>query len=590
MKFEKFTPLVKVDEKSHTVHGLVTKEVPDKDNEICDYDGASKAFDAWSRKFSDSTGASGQEKSLGNIRVQHSLQVGGKATHIQKDDKDKSIYLTSVPIDDEMWNKIRKGFYTGYSQAGSYEWRKCNECKADMPEGNYCKSCKKNVTSRYAPSIAEVSYVDNPCLDDARFILVKADGSEEVIKAMEKAGKETPKAPYGEETEYADPGYQSDKKKRYPIDTEEHIRAAWNYIHKPKNASKYSAEELSHIKGKIEAAWKEKIDPEGPPSAEKMVSIERAKAIEIAIQKTLEAKGKKLGKGMYALANLAALVEALHCAQIDSEIEQEIEQDTDSVVPQQLGELVEMAAGILVAMAEEETGELKSGSTKIKGKTIMGNELSKAHSLSAHLNTMKECVKAHHEKMQHLHKSHHDEMHEHLGKLHKILGSEEAGKFGEDEPKNMSVRSEGTVNTAETFKASDVAELVKSAVNEQFSEILKAIKASREEEDEDEKEKARKAEEEEKRRKAEEEKTRKGVGDRNDIAKSFATALQFQPKHVVAKKADDYRGTPQAGMDETVDVVKALSGDISEQLKLMKKSIVTQEVPVTLAGPMSKMA
>ena len=72
--------------------------------------------------------------------------------------------------------------------------------------------------------------------------------------------------PYGD-VEYADPGYQEDKKKRYPIDSEKHIRAAWNYINKPKNAGKYSADEVKRIKAKIVAAWKDKIDPDGPPSA-----------------------------------------------------------------------------------------------------------------------------------------------------------------------------------------------------------------------------------------------------------------------------------------------------------------------------------
>ena len=71
---------------------------------------------------------------------------------------------------------------------------------------------------------------------------------------------------YGD-VEYADPGYQDDKKRRYPIDTEKHIRAAWSYINKPKNAGKYSNDELKRIKNKIIAAWKDKIDSEGPPSA-----------------------------------------------------------------------------------------------------------------------------------------------------------------------------------------------------------------------------------------------------------------------------------------------------------------------------------
>ena len=74
------------------------------------------------------------------------------------------------------------------------------------------------------------------------------------------------KKPYGD-VKYADPGYQEDKKKRYPLDTEAHIRAAWNYIHKPHNAAQYSPSQVSNIKGHIVSAWKSKIDPKGPPSA-----------------------------------------------------------------------------------------------------------------------------------------------------------------------------------------------------------------------------------------------------------------------------------------------------------------------------------
>lgn len=64
-----------------------------------------------------------------------------------------------------------------------------------------------------------------------------------------------PKKPYGNVT-YADPGYQSDKKKRYPLDTETHIRAAWSYINMPKNAKKYTSDQLSKIKARIRAAMK----------------------------------------------------------------------------------------------------------------------------------------------------------------------------------------------------------------------------------------------------------------------------------------------------------------------------------------------
>jgi phage head maturation protease len=63
------------------------------------------------------------------------------------------------------------------------------------------------------------------------------------------------KKPYGDVT-YADPGYQADGKKRYPLDTEDHVRAAWSYINMPKNAAKYSSEHLSAIKGRIRGAAK----------------------------------------------------------------------------------------------------------------------------------------------------------------------------------------------------------------------------------------------------------------------------------------------------------------------------------------------
>ena len=63
------------------------------------------------------------------------------------------------------------------------------------------------------------------------------------------------KKPYGDVT-YADPGYQSDGKKRYPIDTKDHAMAAWSYINQQSNAGKYTAEQVKAIKGRIRAALK----------------------------------------------------------------------------------------------------------------------------------------------------------------------------------------------------------------------------------------------------------------------------------------------------------------------------------------------
>jgi hypothetical protein len=60
--------------------------------------------------------------------------------------------------------------------------------------------------------------------------------------------------PYGD-VKYADPGYR-DNRKRYPIDTPDHIRAAWSYINMPKNQTDYTDEQVEAIKGRIKAAAK----------------------------------------------------------------------------------------------------------------------------------------------------------------------------------------------------------------------------------------------------------------------------------------------------------------------------------------------
>jgi len=50
---------------------------------------------------------------------------------------------------------------------------------------------------------------------------------------------------YGRTT-YADPA-----NKKYPIDTPGRIKAAWAYIHQPRNAEKYTAAEVRTIKSRI---------------------------------------------------------------------------------------------------------------------------------------------------------------------------------------------------------------------------------------------------------------------------------------------------------------------------------------------------
>lgn len=61
--------------------------------------------------------------------------------------------------------------------------------------------------------------------------------------------------PFGD-VPYADPGYQADKKKRYPVDTKAHVKAALGYLAQKSNAVKYSSTQLKRVKSRVMAAAK----------------------------------------------------------------------------------------------------------------------------------------------------------------------------------------------------------------------------------------------------------------------------------------------------------------------------------------------
>lgn len=63
------------------------------------------------------------------------------------------------------------------------------------------------------------------------------------------------------ERKYGDVEFADPVNKKYPIDTEQHVRAAWSYINKAANAAKYDADEVRRIKDRItKAARKQGIE------------------------------------------------------------------------------------------------------------------------------------------------------------------------------------------------------------------------------------------------------------------------------------------------------------------------------------------
>jgi hypothetical protein len=194
-KFCRFTKVQETDDGDILVWGIATLEQPDLDGEICDYDAAKGAYQAWSLAAAQRTSAAGQQVSLGPIRYQHSPEPAGKAVKVTYNDDAKEIWLGSVPISDSIRRELQQGFLTGYSQGGTYAWRKCADCGKSLTlqqANNYCPACKKSVPVLFGlKRLSEVSYVDSPCTGKG-FDYVKADGSSRFVSFTKRADPSPP--------------------------------------------------------------------------------------------------------------------------------------------------------------------------------------------------------------------------------------------------------------------------------------------------------------------------------------------------------------------------------------------------------------
>jgi len=164
MDFRLFVPLTKVDVEKRLVYGTIAEEVPDKANEIMDYQSARPEFEAWSAEIAKASDG----KSVGNLRAMHGNIAAGKLETIAFDDEGKKIECCGKVVDDAEWAKVLEGVYTGFSMGGQYvrRWK-----DAEHPH-----------LTRYTPKPSEVSLVDNPCIPTATFEVVKEDGTVELRK------------------------------------------------------------------------------------------------------------------------------------------------------------------------------------------------------------------------------------------------------------------------------------------------------------------------------------------------------------------------------------------------------------------------
>jgi HK97 family phage prohead protease len=134
----------------------------------------------------------------------------------------------------------------------------CGECGAQQQYGTFCTGCGEPMSQDKSSSGDYCASCGAKMDDRDSHVCGEVRGSEDEPETAgepeENSEEERDSSkPYGD-VPYADPGYQDDGKKRYPVDNEKHAKAAWSYINKAKNAARYTAQQLAKIKAKIKSA------------------------------------------------------------------------------------------------------------------------------------------------------------------------------------------------------------------------------------------------------------------------------------------------------------------------------------------------
>lgn len=424
----KLIPIVKVEDGPDglaVVYGLSTSEAVDSDGERCHYATTKPYYKAWSEDALQTTTAAGQDASLGNIRVMHAGEVGGKVIGITFDDARKQVWIKTQAKDPQISKELRGGFYKSFSHGGRFVARWCSVCGLDgdgvakspiTTNNNYCPKCERDVIVDYTAQIAEVSYVDKGANPQANFSYVKSDGSIELRKFADRSAappfaKKKTKRVAGEDlpsSAFAYVGDESDTSTwKLPIhfSTEaksaRHVRNALARFNQTKGIPEGEKEAvLARIKA---AATKYGIDVE-----------EEKKSFIASLHKAFVAKaGGRLAKGLYDVGRFAELLQGLAYLWQGSVYEAAYEED-ESEVPGMLEEHINSLADALIAMCEEECRELTEvhksemaaqlakKAAPAAGEKIMNEEILKAlfkgskdgmHKIAGHFKKMAEDAK-----------------------------------------------------------------------------------------------------------------------------------------------------------------------------------------------------
>lgn len=307
-----FARLTKVDEEKRLVYGRATDETVDRAGEIFDYESSKPLFEKWSGEIAKATDG----KSLGNLRAMHGNVSAGKLTSIDFVDAEKAIDICTKIVDDNEWNKVLEGCYTGFSIGGSYAktWMDA-EAKA----------------RRFTADPCEISIVDLPCNPSAGFFdIQKADGS--VMQKAFKAPEPVTADAFSDEV--------AALAKDGGLSLDEMLAAI--------RLAKAAKEPAPIVDPVVVEPVAETVEPALTKAGKKVV---------LSTDNLIKAGRLAMTKGMDRVASFAWLLSSVQSLQQGSASEEAREGD-DSTMPTELMDWLKQGGTLLTAMVTEEVAEM----------------------------------------------------------------------------------------------------------------------------------------------------------------------------------------------------------------------------------------
>jgi len=161
--FGMYCDFQKMDEEKRMVYGYATNDVVDSQGEITELEATAKAVEGYSK--------------WRNIRVMHKPEPVGTAPVIEM--RKAGLWIGAEIVDDDAWNKVKKGVYKGFSIGG----RKIKVAQ------EFSETLKKNITRIKEYLLTEISLVDRPANPSATFSFIKIDFE---VNEMVDSVKEVP--------------------------------------------------------------------------------------------------------------------------------------------------------------------------------------------------------------------------------------------------------------------------------------------------------------------------------------------------------------------------------------------------------------